>query len=256
MIKFFRKIRQSLITENKFSKYLLYAVGEIVLVVIGILIALQVNDWNENRKENLIGDKLKLKLYQELLITNELSKEVLKSYNFQIQNIDFLLAQSKNLNIDSVLLKFQEFEEDETFSFTTLLLFYTEPYDPQNKIYESSLSDGSIKFIDDTEFVALFELIYTSPQDLIEDLYGREVTSNGRIEEYISKNYSEFFDNAEIINGSWDNQTKKKLLRALVNDGALKFKLQQKNTILKSKRYILQFEIIPNIEKVIASHGQ
>jgi len=256
MIKFFRKIRQSLITENKFSKYLLYAVGEIVLVVIGILIALQVNDWNENRKENLIGDKLKLKLYQELLITNELSKEVLKSYNFQIQNIDFLLAQSKNLNIDSVLLKFQEFEEDETFSFTTLLLFYTEPYDPQNKIYESSLSDGSIKFIDDTEFVALLELIYTSPQDLIEDLYGREVTSNGRIEEYISKNYSEFFDNAEIINGSWDNQTKKKLLRALVNDGAFKFKLQQKNTILKSKRYILQFEIIPNIEKVIASHGQ
>ena len=50
MIKFFRKIRQKLLTENKFSKYLLYAIGEILLVVIGILIALQINNWNESRK--------------------------------------------------------------------------------------------------------------------------------------------------------------------------------------------------------------
>jgi hypothetical protein len=49
MIKFFRKIRQRLLIENKFSKYLLYAIGEIVLVVIGILIALQINNWNEDR---------------------------------------------------------------------------------------------------------------------------------------------------------------------------------------------------------------
>ena len=47
MIKFFRKIRQRLLSENKFSKYLFYAIGEIVLVVIGILIALQVNNKNE-----------------------------------------------------------------------------------------------------------------------------------------------------------------------------------------------------------------
>lgn len=51
MIKFFRRIRQRLLSENKFSKYLLYAIGEIVLVVIGILIALQINNWNEGRKE-------------------------------------------------------------------------------------------------------------------------------------------------------------------------------------------------------------
>lgn len=50
MIKFFRKIRQQLLIENKISKYLLYAIGEIILVVIGILIALQINTWNENKK--------------------------------------------------------------------------------------------------------------------------------------------------------------------------------------------------------------
>ncbi len=50
MIKFFRHIRQRYISEGKTKKYLLYAIGEIVLVVLGILIALSINTWNENRK--------------------------------------------------------------------------------------------------------------------------------------------------------------------------------------------------------------
>lgn len=50
VIKFFRKIRQKTLTENKFGRYLTYAIGEIVLVAIGILIALQINNWNENKK--------------------------------------------------------------------------------------------------------------------------------------------------------------------------------------------------------------
>ncbi|MFD1616614.1 DUF6090 family protein [Gelatiniphilus marinus] len=50
MIKFFRKIRQNLLSEGKNRKYFKYAIGEIILVVIGILIALQINNWNEKRK--------------------------------------------------------------------------------------------------------------------------------------------------------------------------------------------------------------
>ncbi len=49
MIKFFRKIRQNLLNEGKTNKYFKYAIGEIILVVIGILIALQINNWNEKR---------------------------------------------------------------------------------------------------------------------------------------------------------------------------------------------------------------
>ena len=50
MLPFFRKLRKSLLAENRMTRYLLYALGEILLVVIGILLALQVNNWNEERK--------------------------------------------------------------------------------------------------------------------------------------------------------------------------------------------------------------
>ena len=56
MIKFFRQIRYKLMSENKTSKYLKYAVGEILLVVIGILIALSINNWNQNKREQATLD--------------------------------------------------------------------------------------------------------------------------------------------------------------------------------------------------------
>jgi len=58
MIPFFRKIRKTLADDNKPIKYLRYAIGEIVLVVIGILIALQINNWNEQQKEHLKETKM------------------------------------------------------------------------------------------------------------------------------------------------------------------------------------------------------
>jgi predicted transcriptional regulator len=65
MIKFFRKIRQNLLMENKTGKYFKYAIGEIILVVIGILIALQINNWNENRKTSNTQEKYLLLLKKE-----------------------------------------------------------------------------------------------------------------------------------------------------------------------------------------------
>jgi len=60
MLSFFRKIRQKLLSQNRVTQYLAYAIGEIILVVIGILIALQVNNWNENRKNGEIEHKVRL----------------------------------------------------------------------------------------------------------------------------------------------------------------------------------------------------
>ena len=70
MIKFFRNIRQKMLTANKFSKYLLYAIGEIVLEVIGILIALQINNWNESRKESNYEQKFLHELKSKLKAEN------------------------------------------------------------------------------------------------------------------------------------------------------------------------------------------
>jgi len=81
MIKFFRKIRQNLLSENKTGKYFKYAIGEIVLVVIGILIALQINNWNEKRKTDNI-----LENYYHQIIT-----DLAKDYNrmhYDLNNLE------------------------------------------------------------------------------------------------------------------------------------------------------------------------
>ncbi|WP_343487115.1 DUF6090 family protein [Allomuricauda sp. d1] len=90
MIKFFRKIRQKLLSENKFSKYLLYAIGEILLVMIGILLALQVNNWNENRKTQK----------QEQVLLNQLKNEFqdnIKQLNNKIQVREYIINSAKYL---------------------------------------------------------------------------------------------------------------------------------------------------------------
>ena len=74
MISLLRKIRKRLITEGSFSSYLLYAIGEILLVVVGILIALQINNWNEQRKLNVNEQAL----LQQLLTDLEKDAQILK----------------------------------------------------------------------------------------------------------------------------------------------------------------------------------
>ena len=97
MIKFFRHIRQNLIMENKTSKYLKYAIGEIVLVVIGILIALQINNWNEQRK-NTIREK---EILQDIRtsLTGDIKNQIdpnLEQLSEDIQNMTDIITAFKN----------------------------------------------------------------------------------------------------------------------------------------------------------------
>jgi hypothetical protein len=84
MAKLFNKIRKTLLAEGKTSKYIKYAIGEIVLVVIGILIALQINNWNENKKidskiKSLL-EALRSDLAQDTLLITEIQPFILEQY--------------------------------------------------------------------------------------------------------------------------------------------------------------------------------
>ena len=84
MIRFFHKIRKTLMEQNKIRTYLLYAVGEITLVMIGILLALQVNNWNESRKEANMEVFYLQKLRQNLMQDTTLYS---RSYNSALNHI-------------------------------------------------------------------------------------------------------------------------------------------------------------------------
>jgi len=104
MIKFFRKIRYNLISENRTGKYIKYALGEILLVMIGILLALQVNNWNEERK-GIIKEKSYLNsIYNDLkedVATIESNRNLLSEHYFMGLEVLEAIENKTETSIDS-----------------------------------------------------------------------------------------------------------------------------------------------------------
>ena len=175
MIKFFRKIRQNLITEGKTvnpalpaGRYLKYAIGEILLVVIGILIALQVNNWNEARK-----NKSKERNYLQSLI-QDLKNDSISYINGWANRYQ---AKMDGLNMAKDNF-FGDYIPKDTVAFI-------------NSIGKGGIgsSIGGVRINDNT----FGDLISTGNLKLIE---------NKNIRDYISGYYS----NKEFIRGYLDNQ--------------------------------------------------
>jgi len=109
MIKLFRNIRQNLLNQGKTSKYLKYAIGEIVLVVIGILIALQINNWNAERQANIEIEALRQSNLKEIykgLKTDLVSFDtILNQWERQKKASKYLLAilDTKDRHVDDSL---------------------------------------------------------------------------------------------------------------------------------------------------------
>jgi len=95
MIKLFNKMRKQLLEENKTGRYLKYAIGEIVLVMIGILLALQVNNWNQNRQLQKEEAKILRGLHQEF---SENIKRFDDIYKLQVARRDGVIkAMTSNI---------------------------------------------------------------------------------------------------------------------------------------------------------------
>jgi len=96
MIKFFRKIRQQMLKENRVRKYLLYAIGEIILVVVGILIALSINNSNERRKSNLKIELLKSNLVEAINEDIDYLKFTAAVHEFRFNSFQYMLKITGN----------------------------------------------------------------------------------------------------------------------------------------------------------------
>ena len=158
MIKFFRKIRQRLLSENNFSKYLIYAVGEIILVVIGILIAIQLNEW----RNDSINTKQKQKVLVTLKTDFEVSLTRLDTVYYHQEQSFFKFRKSRHL-IDSI-----NYVTDNTVLRENLAHGgHGNSFNPINGALRSAISSGDIHLIENER---LIELLF-SWEDLVIDSY-------------------------------------------------------------------------------------
>ena len=177
MIKLFRRIRQNLLSEGKTGKYLKYAIGEIVLVVIGILIALSINNWNESRKQSASEKEfitsIKNDLKQDkafILLIIEILEPKIEAYKNLNGNLTHLY-QNDRKSLDSILQIY--FKSQRTFY-------------PISGSYESAVSGNQITAFRNKELIQKIIKLYNST-------YNRLIDNGQILDErwaFISKKYS------------------------------------------------------------------
>ena len=166
MIKFFRHIRKSLLMENKTSKYFKYAIGEIILVVIGILIALSINNWNENKKAKEKEVKLLIELKDDLQETKtDLITDIEKAQNIMATTNTIYKAIIED-----------QISEITPFKLSTNYLLDTAKLFPKLSAYEAIQSEGITIITNDnlrkriTNFYQLQLKRVTGAEEYLEDL--------------------------------------------------------------------------------------
>jgi len=143
MINFLRRIRRDLINEHKSSIYLIYAVGEVVLVVFGILIALQIDNWNENNKTRNTEQQYLLALKEEFSFNrSELESIMIRNK----MNFDSALEILDNTGPESSVITDEEFGSLLTGSLSTETQF-----DPNQGVLNEIISSGKLNIFSSKE---------------------------------------------------------------------------------------------------------
>ncbi len=149
MITLLRRIRQRLLSQNRFSKYLVYAIGEVILVVIGILIALQINNWNENRKNTIKAESYILNIKEDL-------KKDTISFNKAINNLKLAVASTE------FLLNIKEFKDYTFDSLVNKLPIVYYEYDLNIQTFDKLVNSGITNLGGDTELFDDINNYYTT----------------------------------------------------------------------------------------------
>ncbi len=173
MIKFFRKIRQNLLNEGKTARYFKYAIGEILLVVIGILIALQLNNWNERRKLEIEEIKMLKNLQLNLQADIESFENAKTVHSTTAKSIDRI---------------FNFFEKDMAYDDSLKYDFHrtTRLWTPQinDSVYQALKSQGLDLIYNDTlskNIIVYYSYSSTSYQQAIHDYRTIIMESNKEI---------------------------------------------------------------------------
>lgn len=149
MIQIFKRVRQKLITQGNLKKYLLYAIGEIILVVIGILIALQINDWNDQANDRKLETQYYQKFKTELQGNIKNIDDQIKYFNLQMQHYEILTQTLK-----------KGFTEDSLSLFVAIEhLGKTYPIEYANNIWTKLLYNGKTSLIQNEEFSDLITIL-------------------------------------------------------------------------------------------------
>ena len=168
MIKFFRRIRQKLLTENRFSKYLLYAIGEIVLVVIGILIALQVNNQNQIKNE-----KAALKSYLEKIAINVKSDIKVAEFMIQIRTQQSLLCAEV-----TELISKKDWSDQQKIANAIFAMIIEQPLNFNRSGFESLKNSGYLQHLDNPEIEELIYKHYNSVDKVVFEETSLQVWAN------------------------------------------------------------------------------
>jgi len=192
MIKFFRKIRQKLLTENKFSKYLIYAIGEIILVVIGILIALQINNWNQSKQnqklelEYLVGIKSNL---------NDDIDELERHFDGDTIKFDAYTSLVRTFNSTNFISKKQEIISNLR---TTSRLSW---FEGQNIVFENIKSSGKLNLIQSDSISNSIQKYYR----FFEEVVKQESLYNSQIIKCHDRN-QQYYNNTSFIEPYFDER--------------------------------------------------
>ena len=161
MINFFRKIRYDLMEKNKTSKYLKYAIGEIILVVIGILIALQINTWNENRKASIQEHVYIERLITENQLNQERFQKKINELALGVKSIEGFSSALKNENIsDSLIIV----AANNFFSYGTIFHNFTS----STSTFDDLASTGNLTLISNPELRDRIVQHYAKHQEVAE----------------------------------------------------------------------------------------